>query len=111
MMCRPVHMIYTFALILGACSKSDPGAVNTQLEPVTTLPSSTTTSSEVLAANHAQTVAAPTGENNPPSHAMQGMSAGMAMHGHDGGMDHAIPGHPMNGHHDGGMPHPMPGHM
>jgi hypothetical protein len=35
----------------------------------------------------------------------------MAMPGHDGGMDHAIPGHPMNGHHDGGMPHPMPGHM
>jgi hypothetical protein len=87
-------------LLLGACSKSEPGTSTTASPAATVSPAST-----AVAATGAPTPTPPglAADDDHEGHMKRGMPPGMPMHMHDGGMGHPMPHHPMPG-------HPMPGH-
>ena len=84
------------ALLLAACSKSDPGTSTTTAAPVAATPTGTAATG---AATQAATPAATAPDDDHAGHAghMPGMPSGMPMQGHphDGGMGQPCPGCPM----------------
>ena len=94
----PRSMAVVVTLLLGACSKSDPGTSTTTSGAV---PASPTITAPVAndASGPAAAPQAPTFDDDHSRHPMGGMPSSTPMQGHmhDGGMDHQMPDHPMPG--------------
>ena len=96
MISRPVAIVA--ALLLGACSKTDPGTSTTTSAVVPGSP--TTTTAPAASGAPARAGAAPqerTVDDDHNGHPMGGMPSSIPMQGHmhDGGMGHPMPDHPM----------------